>query len=175
MLQSQLPRREKTLPLSESKVGKSAKAQAPSFAASPSRVGANKQVGGAEGAQGRRGAGRRQQCKVQCCFGGKRLLSSHSRRAGGSAVATALAVCLLTSFWLLQLFSCPASGLLCPQHRCFSRQAASVKPETDLVSACALDRTPLEGIPEAGNHHGRDAGERGDRGSSSGQNGLCLS
>lgn len=113
--------------LLENKVGKSAKAQAPSFAVSPSGVGANKQVWGAEGAQGLCGAGRRQQCNVQCCFRGKRLLSSPSHCAGCSAVATALAVCLLTSFWLLQLFSCPVSGLLCLQHRCFSHQAASPK------------------------------------------------
>lgn len=33
-----------------------------------------------------------------------------------------------------------------------------LKPETDPLPACVLDRTLLDGIPEAGNHHCRDAG-----------------
>ena len=33
-----------------------------------------------------------------------------------------------------------------------------LKAETDPLPACVLDRTLLDGIPEAGNHHCRDAG-----------------
>lgn len=120
-------------------------------------MGAHKHAG-AEGAQGLCRAGRRERCDAQHCSG------------GDVAVAGALAIIPLTGFQLLQPFSRPVSGLrsIARQVIHFTRLALPslfslirlqvIKPERDPLSACVLDRPPLDGVPKAGNHHCGDTG-----------------
>lgn len=171
MLKSQLPKSEKTLPASlKEKGGEISNCSGTLLCCEsvcPWNGSKHTSLGGLREPRGCAAQGGGSNAMRNAALGGKRLLSSLSTCAGCLATAIVLAVVPPASFQLLQPFSCPVLGLRSVAHQVIRFARSTIvslvrlqvlKPETDPLSACALDRTLLDGIPEAGNHHSRDGG-----------------